>query len=265
MRTIPSLRALIQDCDRAVLCFKLPPLFLDEDFDLDTFRKALIESPIGADDVDIFFPSWTKTVYIIHDEEVNHPKMSWEQIENAKMHIQSTEQLKALFEREEKMPGSISIIFQKCRSKRYSRKAVTTNPSAIGERNYDTGGQNHGRTRRHFHRPYRIPSHTEDPNAYSAPAYYSMSSAYEMNTFNQSCTGPPIPTYVGHHHPPAAPLITHHVYEHHGNQYYNGFNGQMVPYCSVPIRSTTPVIPQGYQIPWNVRHVEYGAPTWFLN
>lgn len=265
MRTVPSLRALIQDRNHSVECTKLPPLFIEEDFDLDAFRKALIESPIGADDIDIFFPSWTTSVYMIHDEEIDHCKMTWAQIENAKTHIHSPDQLKVLFEFEEKTPGSTSIIFQKCRSKRYSRKTACTVAPTNVERQFQTGGQKHGRSRRHFHRTYGISSHPCDTTGYFGPSFYPLNNSFGMNTFHQPCVGLPIPTYIGPQHSPAPPLITPPVFQNHGNPVFNEFTGQLIPYCNMPIRPANPVIQQGYQVPWNMRSVEFITPTWFLN
>lgn len=123
MHTYPSLRVYIQTLGNTIEPFELPVLCLPEDPNLDDVRKLLQHSPLGDIEKDIFFPSWTKSLHVLLLQPSETPTPpSWDQIESRKLTIETAEALRDILSKEEASPGTVCIILQQCRSKRYSRK-----------------------------------------------------------------------------------------------------------------------------------------------
>lgn len=74
---------------------------------LDSVRYALTQSELGDSDRDIFYPSWTKSLYI-----------TW----NATGELETIESNAALTKALEKVEG-LTLLLQECRNARYSRRA----------------------------------------------------------------------------------------------------------------------------------------------
>lgn len=123
MRTLINFRIFIQTLRRTVQPNVLPLVVFPDKPDLDAVRKVLSESPLGEDQRDIFFPSWTKTLHVLHlDDQPSDYVPTCGEIEAERQVIENDDQLAKLLDKEANNPGSVSIILQECRSKRYTRK-----------------------------------------------------------------------------------------------------------------------------------------------
>lgn len=125
MLTLINFRIFIQTLRHTVEPYTIPLIVVPDKPGLDFMRKTLAESPLGEDERDIFFPSWTKTIHVLHlDDHPTDYVPTWEEVETKRQLIENDEQLAKTLDKEANKQGSVSIILQKCRSKRYTRKAV---------------------------------------------------------------------------------------------------------------------------------------------
>lgn len=126
MRTLENFRIFIQTLRRTVEPSILPVVDFPDEPDLDSVRKILFESPLGEDQRDIFFPSWTKTLHVLLlDDKPADYVPTCDDIEAKRQVIENDEQLAKTLDKEATNPGSVSIILQECRSKRYTRKTLS--------------------------------------------------------------------------------------------------------------------------------------------
>lgn len=230
MRTIPPLRVLIQGVDHSVEIALLPQSYQEEDSGLDGFRKSIQEGPLGADHYDIFFPNWKKSPYIVQDGNVDHSKLTWSEIEEAKKEIETPEQLYTILESEETSPGSTSIVLQKCRSKRYSRKPPT--PSAIvipgrrHRRRNHINGQNVSSSRhKYFVRDHQDPGyHHMNQESLSQPPIYG------PNCTDQQCVGVSWPlSLIPSYHSVGSSMVPA-MFPFQGSHGVNFYGGSLAPY-----------------------------------
>lgn len=123
MRTYPKLRIFEITKQNAVVRHSLPVLCVPDNPDLDDIRKLLLHSQLGADEKDIFFPNWTKSLHVLLlSPSKNSDTLTPEQIDSEKLNIETAEALREILAKEETAPGTVCIVLQECRSKRYSRR-----------------------------------------------------------------------------------------------------------------------------------------------
>lgn len=87
---------------------QLSVLVLPNEPTLEDIRTALTQCELGEAKRDIFFPAWTKSLYVTNEGE--------EQI------IETDEQLREMLEKEISKSGSVVLQLQECRNSRYSRR-----------------------------------------------------------------------------------------------------------------------------------------------
>lgn len=129
MRTLPSVKVFVQKLDHTIATDTLPVLVVPDEPTLDNIRASLQNGPLGDVEKDIFFPSWTKSIHVLlldteeqKEEDENEKIPTWEQIDEQKITVEDSKKLLEVVKKEEDKSGSIALILQECRSKRYTRK-----------------------------------------------------------------------------------------------------------------------------------------------
>lgn len=116
----------------------LPELMLPLEPTLDDIRDALTGCELGDPGRDIFFPAWTKSLYVAWgappapaddaEEDKDEEKAADTTIddeavlEEEPQTIESDEALREALKREAGTPGSLTLLLQECRNARYSRR-----------------------------------------------------------------------------------------------------------------------------------------------
>lgn len=98
----------------------IPEMKLPAKPTLDDVREALLACELGAADRDIFFPAWTKSLYIswVEGKKEGESKGAVTDPET----VENEEQLRSVVQRELENPGTLCLRLQECRNARYSRK-----------------------------------------------------------------------------------------------------------------------------------------------
>ena len=91
---------------------KLPELRLPVDPTLEDIRTALTQCELGDARRDIFFPAWTKSLYV----SVNGEEQT----------VETDEQLRQVLQQELQNSGTVVLQLQECRNARYSRRKRNT-------------------------------------------------------------------------------------------------------------------------------------------
>jgi hypothetical protein len=156
------IRIIIELVSGRTLQTHIDGLGLPGEATLNDVRNALLSSPIASGDFDIFFPSWTRVIYVTRRAEGD-----------AVVHcVDSDARLNQLLAEERKEPGTIAVRLEQCRNSKYSRFRIA------GERN--TRRSSAGLIRTHIMCPYiapivtiHPPPHMFDPHSQQQfPSFY---------------------------------------------------------------------------------------------
>lgn len=126
MRTLTSTCVHVSSSsDEEVHRYKLV-LVLPDDAKLEDMRDSLQSSALGKDDKDVFFPSWNLTLIVKWRQEAerrdgDEDEASEHEIYSEPETLADAKQLNDALDREQKNPGTLCILLQQCRNKRYSR------------------------------------------------------------------------------------------------------------------------------------------------
>lgn len=262
MRTVSTLHVLIQMLDGNVGCELLPPFFLQVESDLDEFRRVLLDGPMGSDENDIFFPSWTKSIHVVEKGDIPLRELSNSQIEEFKRTVETDNELNELLDKEENTPGSVGVVLQQCRSARYSRnnqricvKANVQNRTVSTQAGIRGGGFSNGR----YH---HLNTESQQLNL----------SNFNESLFMNVIQNPvqPMSSYMC-----PAPLTvsgnSSNSYGYFDNRMFSAYGGLMNQYYLIP-PTPTPNVPYVgpcvYPVCWNTIHMNYlhvsPSSPWFF-